>query len=74
MRAGEKGYITVSAVIPLLSHIKEKILAYNKGYTDFSGEMKSRIMNDLDFVMMNKLYILDCFKFKYVLDQDTEAT
>ena len=37
--AGKKG-VTVSAVLPLLSHIKEKVLAHKVGDTELTGEMK----------------------------------
>ena len=78
--AGENR-VTVSAVIPLLFHIKEKVLCYNEDDTDLTNEIKSRIMNDLDsryneqsLHFLEICMILDPrFKFKYVLDQDTKA-
>ena len=39
---GENG-VTVSAVIPLLFHIKEKVLGYNEGDTDLTNEIKSKL-------------------------------
>ena len=79
--AGEKR-VTVSAVLPLLSHIKEKVLAHNESDTDLTSEMKSRIMNDLDsryneqtLHFLQICMVLDPrFKFKYVLDQDTKES
>ena len=40
--------VTVSAVLPLLSHIKENFMAHREGDTDLTDEMKSKIMDNLD--------------------------
>ena len=72
----------MSAVLPLLSHIEEKILAHKESDTDLTDEMKSKIMDDLDshyneqtMRFLQLCMILDpCFKFKYVLDQSTKES
>ena len=79
--AGEKR-VTVSAVLPLLSHIREKVLAHKESDTDLTDEMKSKIMDDLDchyneqtIRFLQLCTILDPhFKFKYVLDQSTKES
>ena len=40
--------LTVSVVLPLLSHIKENVMAHKEGDADLTDEMKSKIMDDLD--------------------------
>ena len=79
--AGEKR-VTVSAVLPLLSHIKEKVLAHKESDTDLTHEMKSKIIDDLDsryneqtIRFLQLCMILDPrFKFKYVLDHSTKES
>ena len=72
--------VTVSAVIPLLFHIKEKVLGYNEGDTNLTSEIKSRIVNDLDSHYNEQTFFQICmildprFKLKYVLDQDTKVS
>ena len=76
---GEKG-VTVSVVISLLSHIKEKVLAHKESDADLTDEMKFKIMDYLDAHYNEQtIHILQIcmmldphFKFKYLLDQNTK--
>ena len=79
--AGEKR-VTVSAVLPLLSHIKEKILAHKEGDTELTGKMKSRIVDDLNSRYNDNtirflqicMFLDPWFKLSYVPNQDTKAS
>ena len=45
--AGEKR-VTVSAIIPMLNHIEDTILANKPGETNLTSEIKARIKSDID--------------------------
>ena len=45
--AGEKK-VTVSAIIPLLRHIKDTVLANKQGESSLTKEIKARIKSDLE--------------------------
>ena len=66
----------------MLSHIKDKILAHKVGDTELTGEVKLKIVNDLNSHYNDStihffqicMFLDPRFKLSYVPNQDTKAT